>query len=210
MTPIWIASYPRSGNTFLRTILWHCFGLRSASVYPQDLGEQNALGEVVGHVELSTGEQFKPGEPILVKTHNPPQDRHPTIYIVRDGRAATVSLWHFYNRKHSLRDLIEGHHKFSTWSNHIQTWNPWQHPNALLLHYEAMVDDPESVLKQLSGFLNRPIISKQLPERDQISDVDGKWVRKKSDWRNDLKGEDLAFFYSINQPILEKLGYRCE
>ena len=34
---IWIASYPRSGNTFLRTILWHCFGLKSASIYPQDL-----------------------------------------------------------------------------------------------------------------------------------------------------------------------------
>ena len=48
---IWLASYPRSGNTFLRTILWHCFGLRSASVYPQDLGGNRALEGYVGHIE---------------------------------------------------------------------------------------------------------------------------------------------------------------
>jgi len=30
---IWLASYPRSGNTLLRVILKHCFGLSSQSVY---------------------------------------------------------------------------------------------------------------------------------------------------------------------------------
>ena len=44
---VWLASYPRSGNTFLRTILWHCFGLRSASVYPKDLGGNRALEAVI-------------------------------------------------------------------------------------------------------------------------------------------------------------------
>jgi len=33
---VWLASYPRSGNTYLRAILWTCFGLRSASVYADD------------------------------------------------------------------------------------------------------------------------------------------------------------------------------
>jgi hypothetical protein len=32
----WLASYPRSGNTLLRTILKQCFGLSSQSVYPDE------------------------------------------------------------------------------------------------------------------------------------------------------------------------------
>ncbi len=40
---IWLASYPRSGNTLLRTVLYQCFGIQSASVYPNDLGGNKAL-----------------------------------------------------------------------------------------------------------------------------------------------------------------------
>ena len=36
MNKIWLASYPRSGNTLLRTILNHCFNLKSASFYFSD------------------------------------------------------------------------------------------------------------------------------------------------------------------------------
>lgn len=48
---IWLASYPRSGNTYLRTVLWHCFELRSASIYPNDLGGNAGLEEYTGHIE---------------------------------------------------------------------------------------------------------------------------------------------------------------
>ena len=51
MKMVWLASYPRSGNTFLRTILWQCFGLRSASYYRDDLGGNKELEEYVGHIE---------------------------------------------------------------------------------------------------------------------------------------------------------------
>ena len=53
---VWLASYPRSGNTFLRTILWQCFGLRSASIYPKDLGSKKALEDYVGHIEHVDGQ----------------------------------------------------------------------------------------------------------------------------------------------------------
>src|SRR6476620_12183515 len=36
--PVWIASYPRSGNTFLRIILRDAFGLPSYSLYYMDGG----------------------------------------------------------------------------------------------------------------------------------------------------------------------------
>src|SRR5882672_2574662 len=44
---VWLASYPRSGNTYLRAILWSCFGLQTGSVYPDDLSLD--VSQHVGH-----------------------------------------------------------------------------------------------------------------------------------------------------------------
>ena len=38
MSPLFLSSYPRSGNTLLRTVLYQCFNLKSRSVYGNDLG----------------------------------------------------------------------------------------------------------------------------------------------------------------------------
>ena len=38
ISPLFLSSYPRSGNTFLRTVLYQCFNLKSRSVYGKDLG----------------------------------------------------------------------------------------------------------------------------------------------------------------------------
>ena len=88
------------GNTLLRTILWHCFGLRSASIYRNDLGGRKALEDYVGYIstDLMAGPHFPADGLPLVKTHEYPQSPAPAIYVVRDGRAASISLWNFYNR----------------------------------------------------------------------------------------------------------------
>lgn len=113
MDIVWLASYPRSGNTFLRTILWQCFGLRSASIYPNDLGGNKRLEEFVGHIEPGVDRKIifpRNGLP-LFKTHEYPADLKPAIYVVRDGRATTLSLWKFYHDHGvacSLLDVVEG------------------------------------------------------------------------------------------------------
>lgn len=108
---IMLASYPRSGNTYLRTILWHCFKLPSASVYQQDLLGAKTLEKYVGHVEIAPGDCRTGPEKRgiqAVKTHKYPVDDTSAIYVVRDGRAASVSLWEFIHRKITLDELIEG------------------------------------------------------------------------------------------------------
>ena len=116
MNPVWIASYPRSGNTFLRTVLNHCFGLKSTSVYPNDLGGNKLLENYVGHIEpepymrLVSTDNTAP----LVKTHELPRDNFSAIYVIRDGRAACASLWEFYKGAMSLEQVIKGNHRFGT------------------------------------------------------------------------------------------------
>src|SRR5690606_21283792 len=95
---VWLASYPRSGNPFLRTLLFHRFGLSSASIYSNDFGHNETLGRQVGHIEHGANGQIDFGDaPVrLIKTHAPPQDDRRAIYVLRDGRAAMVSLYIYY------------------------------------------------------------------------------------------------------------------
>jgi hypothetical protein len=206
---VWLASYPRSGNTFLRTILWNCFGLRSASIYANDLGGNKELEGYVGHIEHDADKQtrFLEGGISLVKTHEHAQDDYPAIYVIRDGRAACVSLWNFYNRSLPLEAIIKGQHRFGTWSGHAQSWNPWVRPNTLLLRYEDMKNDLSSTLDSIGKFLQRETINDSLPDRNTIAEVDGRWVKPQSNWRSELAGADLELFNLMNADILKKAHY---
>jgi len=207
---IFLASYPRSGNTYLRTILWHCFKLPSASVYQQDLLGAQALADYVGHVEIAPGKLMDwPGKKGIqaVKTHKYPADDRPAIYVVRDGRAASVSLWEFTYRKISLEQVIEGNHEYGSWANHVAAWRPWERPETLLLRYEDMAGNLPLVLDQLSRFLGLKILSQRVPDRDQIADISVIWVRKQSDWRRSFTDRDFEVFERVNGDMMRRLGY---
>jgi hypothetical protein len=207
--PVWLASYPRSGNTLLRTILWHCFSLQSASIYRNDLGGNQALEAYVGHLEQGANNSvnFPENSIPLIKTHGLPQAAAPAIYIVRDGRAASASLWHFYNGEMALQDVIAGRHRFGTWCNHIEAWQPWSRPSTLLLKYEDLTAELPEALKQISHFLQREIINTVIPDREIISETDGRWVRKESQWQAVFTDEHLQQFNEINGAMMRKLGY---
>jgi len=204
---IWLASYPRSGNTMLRTILYQCFGLQSGSIYPNDLGGNKVLEKYVGHIEHSVDRIHFPANSLsLIKTHEPPHDAEPTIYVVRHGRKATVSLWYYYNKRIGLGEIITGKTIIGTWAAHLQVWHPWDRPHTLLLKYEDMVNDLPVVLQKLSRFLSREILAHSIPERDKIADFDGIWVRKKKASR-ELPDEYRQLFDHVNEKMMRNMGY---
>jgi hypothetical protein len=207
---VWLASFPRSGNTLLRTILWNCFGLRSASVYPNDLGNNRVLEQTVGHIEQHNGQiSFPDNQRVsLLKTHEHAHDTLPAIYVVRDGRSAICSLWDFYNRKISLKVLIEGHHQFGVWQDHLESWNYRERPDTLFLRFETLTSDFRETLAKISSFLEQEIISNKLPPRKAIASADGRWVRDGSIRdENPLEGELLERFHAINATGLSRAGY---
>jgi len=209
---VWLASYPRSGNTFLRTLLWQCFGLRSASVYPNDLGGNKQLEEYVGHIEHGIDKQiqFPKNNIPLVKTHEYNRDNHPALYVIRDGRAASISLWKFYSKRISLESIIKGQHRFGTWSNHLQSWHPWNRPNTLLIKYEDMKNNRQAVLNNISHFLECDIINKNILDRDTIASIDGRWVKAKSHWRSEFSDDLLKQFNQINSASITWLDKENE
>src|SRR5436189_5718536 len=121
---IWVASYPRSGNTLTMLTLEDVFGEhRIGTIAAADL----KLGEM-RHELVPGGGNWKPGpmlrglrgrklldalrgrpEPFFIKTHrlSEASDRAPALYIVRDGRDAIVSHAHFVKERDlpDFRDL---------------------------------------------------------------------------------------------------------
>jgi hypothetical protein len=191
----------------LRTVLWNCFRLRSTSVYPQDLGNNRKLALQIGHVErdeMKPG-SLMPGDPLLIKTHEHPTDDKPAIYVLRDGRAACVSLWKFYDKKYPLSTVISGDHRFGTWARHAEAWNPGNRPDTLFIRYEEMVGNLHAVIDAIGGFLCRTPLGFELPLRDDIAGIGGHHVKSFSDWQASLTGRDLELFWKTNGRMMEIL-----
>ena len=127
---VWLASYPRNGNTLLRSLLWQCLELKSFSDFSKPpLGIWQNPGFLPGQ-ELFTEPWEKiyrrnlhSQERTLVKTHEAPMDRSRTIYVTRDGRQSLCSYYYFYkhhfpHEKTTLLDIVLGKSLHGNWSDH--------------------------------------------------------------------------------------------
>ena len=78
----WLASFPRSGNSFFRRVCRYNFKFIVYSKYT----EKKAPVDQETLIKMA-----KSPEPYVVKTHDLPMDDAPAIYLVRDGRDALIS-----------------------------------------------------------------------------------------------------------------------
>ena len=140
---VWLASYPRSGNTFFRVLMNHLYNVKTYSIYDDSLLNQIGASETVGHEALPAPveELAKSPEFYLVKTHGEPTDSGPAVYLVRDGRDAVVSYARYrmsfdkkdaglignltVNRRfrQELKNIILGESPFGSWGDHVRHWN---------------------------------------------------------------------------------------
>jgi hypothetical protein len=88
---IWLASFPRSENTFTRFVFRQVYGIASDTVYSNEAG-----GTFARFLAETAGEQPS-DRPWFTKTHEiaAADESSPAVYLVRDGRDAYVSYAHF-------------------------------------------------------------------------------------------------------------------
>ena len=178
---VWLASYPRSGNTALRAILHRAFGIKTYSLYDDkgDIGARSKLTEAVGHASHDqTQAEFYAcaagaEATFVVKTHDAPLDDAKAIYIVRDGRAAIVSFFHYlkdfwpeHYKTLLLKDVVLGNCPFGSWSEHFSAWSPQTRRNTLLVNFNDIVQNPLQVAKTVGTFIGRD---------DRLSDLPTSW-----------------------------------
>ena len=150
---VWLVSYPRSGNTLMREYLAILQGRPQLSVYPNDVVEPPGprLTDALDRI-------------VMVKSHQwPSKDDDAVVYLVRDGRNATLSFLylacmfggHTVSRPADIcaavqrLDQTEG-----SWAEHVRTALAQQERRPLLiLRFEDLIADPAATLVCLASFL---------------------------------------------------------
>ena len=151
-----LVSYPRSGSTLLRKYLALIQGRPQFSVYNEDVvsGAPPVLSPALEHA-------------FVVKSHQMPADDAPMIYLVRDGRNATLSFLYmgflFGNHGYSSRaDLGEAIRKLDksegSWADHVSRALRWGNESQkLVVRYEDLVRDPHDAIRGVARFLGGSI-----------------------------------------------------
>lgn len=218
---VWLASYPRSGNTLLRTVLWQTMGLQSTSDVDkrrQPLDEETR--RLFGGFERSQPwDIFYPAaqtspEVALVKTHLPPRDDYPAIYVVRDGRKSCLSYAHFHethsgNPHPSLMDIVLGDDFYGDWSSHFHCWHARR--NTLLVRYEELVNASAELLVALAAHIGyRGSIQ---PWRNPFAELNQShpdfFRQGMIEWQNDPKWPAWinSLFFQLHGELMIALGY---
>ncbi|MGH7972715.1 MAG: sulfotransferase domain-containing protein [Limisphaerales bacterium] len=218
--PVWLASYPRSGNTFLRILLQNAFHLPTYSIYHvEDQDYQDPSAEAIeAAVALPKNlDQLISRESgaslTVIKTHEPPRDQSPAIYIARDGRAAIDSYFHYHQRfaidKPSLTEVIAGACQFGKWSEHYAAWMPRTRPNTLFLRYEDLVARPAEIIPQIAQLLAIEPVGGKLPTFDELKQRSPAFFRRgqNQDYLTKWSPGQMALFNWIHGPAMEELGY---
>jgi hypothetical protein len=155
-----IASYPRSGNT------WTRFLIANLMQPAQPVTFANIEALIPDATALSSRVLKRVPRPRLVKTHEYFDPRYrKVIYLVRDPRDVVLSLYNFRRKYRSVDDsypieqyvaerFLPGDLDVS-WGEHVGSWlgTRMNRPGFLLVRYEDLLQDPTRELSRLASFL---------------------------------------------------------
>jgi hypothetical protein len=206
----------------VRSILWRCFGLRSTSWYneresltdPKNGAIENLVGaEELPKVKETWPQFFKYNNIAAIKTHEPEDPGGKTIYVVRDGRAAIVSYYHWLRdgcgTPATLEAIIRGEAGPGSWSEHLAAWEPKTRPDTLLLRYEDLCCLLEPFIGLIAAFIDKPAISYELAPWKRFHDALPTFFRSgcTDEWREVLTGNDLDLFWELHGRMMNEYGY---
>ncbi len=224
---IWIASFPRSGNTYLRNILFEVYGLESSTFHMDS------------DYPLDSDYETYP----FVKTHLLPSQLIPkdetikSVYLVRDGRDAMCSIAHHrkdivasgsdYHKNLRAAIIAERGTFFGGWSTNV---THWVQQADIVIRYEDLLVDPIKEVERLREIMDlpQPNLNKfpsfkqmkfGIPEygsgknrgisEDEMKDLSVKNFRKgkAGSWKEEMPQEMQDLFWSYHGEVMSQLGY---
>ncbi|MGL5890281.1 MAG: sulfotransferase domain-containing protein [Bacteroidia bacterium] len=227
---IFLCSYPKSGNTWLRFLIAHLISSRT-NIHPKN------IDEFVPDVYMASEIANKLKSPRILKTHHALYSSYPkTIYIVRDVRDVLLSYFHYQKSlgayDGSLSQFIAAAdtlHPFGSWSEHVKSALEFQqlHPQRILiLRYEDLQQNPESELHKLVAFAGiKPVRSitdavefSAFGRLRKLEDEHGSAFSEKSganffrsgktgEGRAEFSAEENALLLKQHGELLRQLGY---
>jgi len=227
---VFVTSYPKSGNTWLRFMLANLIAPPDTEI---DFYNSNHFIPEVGQDPQQLEDL---SDPRLMKSHAPFQLAYPrTVYVVRDGRDVYVSYYH-HRRKH-LQDglsfdayLRQTPHWPGRWAQHTKGWldaADAARDRILVVRYEAMIDDPKAQLQRVASWIGlkttparmeAAVANASATNMRRIEQEKGRpykavgpeqFVRsaKPGDWNEWFGAAEKAWFKEYEGKMLIRLGY---
>jgi muconolactone delta-isomerase len=227
---VFFASYPRSGSTWLRFLL---FG--SLVGEPSGFSSVNlAIPDVKVHKH---GLPLMPGGGRLIKTHEVfhPEYRK-AVYLVRDPRDVALSEYAYQTSLGLVTAELDNYlrmfvtqavNPFASWRAHVDSWlsAPLGQGQLLIVRFEDLRADPFKIVVQIVEFLGltpdevriRAAIANNTVERmrakeketPQRASARGRFIRSGSagGWRGVLTPAQVQLFRQHTGDSLSRLGY---
>jgi hypothetical protein len=223
MNKVWIVSFPRSGNTFFRNILFHVYGINS-------LEDETIIDSKSNkHVYVKTHEL-----PFQLTNYNRKKDK--VVYLVRDGRDSVCSL--AYKRKimidpdsdlnHNFHEAIQAERGsfFGGWGINILFWLK---ENPIIIRFEDLIENPRKIFEEnLERQLNLPKANwSELPtfnkqksglthfgniKMENVKDFPNLFFRKGQigNWKDEMNVDYQKMFNEKYSSYLHAFGYDIE
>ena len=222
---IWLSSYPRSGNTFLRNTLFDVYGISSSSYF-------EGKGEPDNYVEFP-----------VVKTHHMPTNispldaEIPSVYLVRDGRDAIVSMAYqqiqIYNSERTFKDIFmeatvasKGSY-FGGWGPNV---NAWVERADVLIRFEDLIGSPLEQVSRIGHLVDLSTKKKEsaptfeelkfgkpkygrgkrisTTEEEEVEIIKKSFRKGKAfGWKDELDRELNNFFWAHHRNTMDRMGY---
>jgi len=207
-TIVWIVSYPKSGNTWVRFLVCNlAFGL-------QDSAE--ALNRLAPDIHELPQVPDPPTTPVFIKTHFPFSNELPladhtaaAIYVVRDPADVMLSNYHYSRRSgteatnSSLRLYVDQylasrgdprwiHSRMGAWDEHVVSWLGTKYPFPVLpVRYEDLLADTQRGARQICSFLGLERTDREIAQ----AVANSSFQRMRAIEEVDIRNRNVGIFY---------------
>jgi hypothetical protein len=229
-----VASYPRSGSTWLRFLLVEILTGR-----PSEFPDVNQLVPKIGRQDKAL--PLLPGGGRLIQTHEPYRDEYrKAVYLVRDPRDVVISEFAYQKALGLIGDgfdeflelfVLGKANGYGSWCHHVQAWleaSEAKDADILMIRFEDMRRNPISVVASTLQFLGISVDQERVesavrgnsvermrdkedrtPQIGASSGEENRFVRRGvvGGWRSKLTPSQLELLHRYVASMLSRLGY---
>jgi hypothetical protein len=225
---VFLVSYPRSGNTWVRFMLAHLLKT------PEMVVNFETLGQLVPDLHKDSGTLDQVASPRIIKSHLPYRpDYARVVYIVRDGRDAYLSYYHYRRDRlapgTTLAQFIQSDLWPCSWGEHVMSWldSGLDAAHLLVVRYEDLHRNAADQLVRIASFAGLETSKASIQEAVQASSFDkmqrterrlghpgapyysGNFVRlgKTGTWQEIFGREEIRALRKVDRAALLRLDY---